>query len=184
MLDYYGEETRAERTGRLIMELADKFLEAMDVRDNPDCFYLQVACLREEVNEALEAYNAWMEPEEQPEVSIFENLLKEIGDCYFIFGSLSALNEDGFGDLDAYEEVDRLAAVLDAGGVTEVLDHYEDSSGYFALLDIVEEVTRSNLSKLDDNGKPIRREDGKVLKGPNYSPADMKPIAQKLLRIQ
>ena len=29
-------------------------------------------------------------------------------------------------------------------------------------------VHRSNMSKLDDNGKPIYREDGKVLKGPNY----------------
>tara|TARA_R100000655_G_scaffold108000_1_gene159207 strand:+ start:573 stop:953 length:381 start_codon:yes stop_codon:yes gene_type:complete len=29
-------------------------------------------------------------------------------------------------------------------------------------------VHKSNLSKLDENGKPIRREDGKILKGPNY----------------
>jgi predicted HAD superfamily Cof-like phosphohydrolase len=36
-----------------------------------------------------------------------------------------------------------------------------------------EEVHRSNMSKLGDDGKPLRREDGKVLKGPNYSPADL-----------
>jgi predicted HAD superfamily Cof-like phosphohydrolase len=30
------------------------------------------------------------------------------------------------------------------------------------------EIQRSNMSKLDANGKPIYREDGKVLKGPNY----------------
>jgi len=29
-------------------------------------------------------------------------------------------------------------------------------------------VHKSNLSKLDEDGKPIRREDGKILKGPNY----------------
>lgn len=29
-------------------------------------------------------------------------------------------------------------------------------------------VFKSNMSKLDDEGKPIRRHDGKVLKGPNY----------------
>jgi NTP pyrophosphatase (non-canonical NTP hydrolase) len=29
-------------------------------------------------------------------------------------------------------------------------------------------VHASNMSKLDDNGKPLYREDGKVLKGPNY----------------
>lgn len=31
----------------------------------------------------------------------------------------------------------------------------------------------SNMSKLDDNGEPIFREDGKVMKGPNYKPPDL-----------
>jgi hypothetical protein len=31
-------------------------------------------------------------------------------------------------------------------------------------------VHQSNLSKLGEDGKPIYREDGKVLKGPNYAP--------------
>lgn len=34
-------------------------------------------------------------------------------------------------------------------------------------------VFESNMSKLDDTGKPIRREDGKVLKGPNYQPPSL-----------
>lgn len=34
-------------------------------------------------------------------------------------------------------------------------------------------VHLSNMSKLDDNGKPIYREDGKVLKGPNYRAPDL-----------
>jgi predicted HAD superfamily Cof-like phosphohydrolase len=33
---------------------------------------------------------------------------------------------------------------------------------------VFNEIQRSNMSKLDENGKPIYREDGKVLKGPNY----------------
>lgn len=33
---------------------------------------------------------------------------------------------------------------------------------------VFEEIQRSNMSKLDENGKPIYREDGKVLKGVNY----------------
>lgn len=32
------------------------------------------------------------------------------------------------------------------------------------------EVHRSNMSKLDEAGRPILREDGKILKGPNYQP--------------
>jgi len=34
-------------------------------------------------------------------------------------------------------------------------------------------VFESNLSKLDEQGKPIYREDGKVLKGPNYQPPSL-----------
>ena len=34
-------------------------------------------------------------------------------------------------------------------------------------------VHKSNMSKLGDDGKPIYREDGKVLKGPNYQPPDL-----------
>ena len=36
------------------------------------------------------------------------------------------------------------------------------------LDEAMQRVHESNMSKLDDNGKPIYRADGKVLKGPNY----------------
>ena len=35
-------------------------------------------------------------------------------------------------------------------------------------------VFESNMSKLDEQGKPIYRPDGKVLKGPNYAPPDLR----------
>lgn len=38
---------------------------------------------------------------------------------------------------------------------------------------VFEEVHRSNMSKLGPDGKPIKREDGKALKGPDYKPADV-----------
>lgn len=41
---------------------------------------------------------------------------------------------------------------------------------------VFDEVHRSNLSKLGDDGKPVVREDGKILKGPNYTPPDVKSI--------
>tara|TARA_X000000368_G_scaffold328351_1_gene265403 strand:+ start:230 stop:601 length:372 start_codon:yes stop_codon:yes gene_type:complete len=40
-----------------------------------------------------------------------------------------------------------------------------------------DEVQRSNMSKLDDNGKPIYNNEGKVMKGPNY----FKPNLSKFL---
>lgn len=42
---------------------------------------------------------------------------------------------------------------------------------------VFEEVHRSNMSKLED-GKVLRREDGKALKGKHYSPADINSILQ------
>ena len=39
-----------------------------------------------------------------------------------------------------------------------------------------EEVHRSNMSKLGENGRPIHREDGKVLKGPGYFEPDLEGI--------
>ena len=37
-------------------------------------------------------------------------------------------------------------------------------------------VHESNMSKLDADGKPIYREDGKVLKGPNYKPPNLEDL--------
>ena len=41
------------------------------------------------------------------------------------------------------------------------------------------EIQRSNMSKLGANGKPIYREDGKVLKGENYFKPDIKSILER-----
>jgi predicted HAD superfamily Cof-like phosphohydrolase len=38
---------------------------------------------------------------------------------------------------------------------------------------VIEEVHRSNMSKLGLDGRPIYRSDGKVAKGPNYEPPDI-----------
>ncbi len=43
---------------------------------------------------------------------------------------------------------------------------------------VFEEIHRSNMSKLDADGRPIYREDGKVLKGPNYFPPNLKPLLE------
>jgi len=43
----------------------------------------------------------------------------------------------------------------------------------FDLDDVLEEVHKSNMTKVGDDGKPLYREDGKILKGPNYRPPDL-----------
>ena len=44
--------------------------------------------------------------------------------------------------------------------------------------EVFEEIQRSNMSKLGEDGRPIYREDGKVMKGPNY----FKPNFEKIFK--
>ena len=52
---------------------------------------------------------------------------------------------------------------------------YAENMGWF-LDEALDRVHKSNMSKLGEDGKPIYREDGKVLKGPNYQPPDLSDI--------
>ena len=47
------------------------------------------------------------------------------------------------------------------------------------IVEVFEEIQRSNMSKLGEDGLPILREDGKILKGPNYSKPDIKSILEQ-----
>jgi len=49
---------------------------------------------------------------------------------------------------------------------------YAENMNWF-LDEALHRVHESNMSKLDEDGKPIYREDGKVLKGPNYKPPNL-----------
>lgn len=46
------------------------------------------------------------------------------------------------------------------------------------IVEVFQEIHRSNMSKLGEDGKPIYREDGKVLKGKNYFRPNIKAIIQ------
>ena len=52
---------------------------------------------------------------------------------------------------------------------------YAENMGWF-LDEAMNRVHESNMSKLDEDGKPIYREDGKVLKGPNYKPPNLSDL--------
>ena len=45
--------------------------------------------------------------------------------------------------------------------------------------EVFDEIQRSNMSKLGEDGKPIYREDGKVMKGPNYFKPDFTKILER-----
>ena len=75
------------------------------------------------------------------------------------------------------EELDELKEALDNKDLLEVADALTDilyvtyGAGHAFGIDLdkcFEEVQSSNMSKLDENGKPIYNEFGKVMKGPKY----------------
>ena len=82
--------------------------------------------------------------------------------------------------LDACEQED-LVEIADALG--DMLYFVYGSIITHGLQDVMEdvfdEIHRSNMSKLGEDGKPIYREDGKVLKGPKYFKPDIKKILEK-----
>lgn len=45
--------------------------------------------------------------------------------------------------------------------------------------DIFDEIHRSNMSKLDENGKPVFREDGKIMKSERYFKPDIKGVLER-----
>ena len=81
------------------------------------------------------------------------------------------------------EELDELEKALTEQNLEEVADALTDilyvtyGAGHSFGIDLdacFNEVQRSNMSKLDSNGKPIYNESGKVMKGPNYFQPNLK----------
>ena len=52
---------------------------------------------------------------------------------------------------------------------------YAENQGW-DLDEALDRVHKSNMSKLDEDGQPIFRKDGKVLKGPNYAPPNLEDL--------
>ena len=81
------------------------------------------------------------------------------------------------------EELNELEEAIKKNDLVEVADALTDilyvtyGAGHAFGINLdscFDEVQRSNMSKLDNNGKPIYNEHGKVLKGPNYFEPDLK----------
>ena len=80
------------------------------------------------------------------------------------------------------EELNELQEAMKNNDLLEVADALTDilyvtyGAGHAFGINLdkcFEEVQNSNMSKLDENGKPIYNESGKVMKGPNYFKPDL-----------
>ena len=66
-------------------------------------------------------------------------------------------------------------ALKELADLVYVCYQYAENMGWF-LDEALDRVHKSNMSKLGADGKPIYREDGKVLKGPNYKPPNLEDL--------
>ena len=88
------------------------------------------------------------------------------------------------------EENEEYLEAAEAGDLVEVADALGDMLYILCgtilqhgMQDVIEavfaEIQRSNLSKLGADGRPIYREDGKVMKGPGYTPPDLAFVRER-----
>ena len=131
-------------------------------------------CIRDrnEINAVEEFHNAFgIESAKSPTVDVSEqkiilryNLMKEENEEY----------------LEAAQNKD-LVEVADAlGDMLYILCGTILSHGMqHKISEVFEEIQRSNMSKLGSDGKPIYREDGKILKGPHYFKPNIASILKK-----
>ena len=87
------------------------------------------------------------------------------------------MNEENEEYLEACKSGDLLEIVDALGDMMYILCGTILSHGLQDKIeDVFEEIQKSNMSKLDSDGNPIYRQDGKIMKGLNYFKPDIKKI--------
>ena len=146
---------------QLVAQFIKAFKGSLDLR-------LWVNLMKEELAE----YNAAFKTNDR------EEMLKEIADVLYVKTGFLLVLGGGIGeDILSREEEQEWMNILD-----ETNKAYLQAEAIFSISTIREAFKRvhtSNMSKLGDDGKPVLREDGKILKGPNYK----KPYLTDLLEV-
>jgi len=139
---------------------------------------LRYELIREEVEELSRVTNALLNIYEIESIG----LLNFYNDILYHFKN-SILKEVSFKEFEEnykeYLELIKKELLIEyADGLTDILVVTYGAGHSFGvdLNECFEEVHRSNMSKLGEDGKPIKREDGKVLKGPNYFRPNLKKV--------
>ena len=125
-----------------LQQQAIEFRTAYDVDNGPHNRHMQLALIKEEFQEFLEAHNK--------------------------------LNSYDGANADCLKELADLVYVC--------FQYAENME--WDLLEALFRVHKSNMSKLGDDGKPIRRDDGKVLKGPMYKPPFLDDLTGTTISLQ
>lgn len=146
---------------------------------------LWVKLMKEEIDEFHEAHLIFVDSRDK--TGRFDeykaaDLLKEAADVMYVSTSFHMLMENG-------ENLYRFVVPeeewtnwhLTAVEANNVMKMASAIFGTYLLGVAFERVHSSNMSKLGDDGKPVRRKiDGKILKGPNYEPPVLTDLVENM----
>jgi predicted HAD superfamily Cof-like phosphohydrolase len=136
--------------------LVQDFMEKFGASRDPD---LWLKLCEEESKELMDALSA---------------VVKEACDLAYVLRGLHiACGED------AEKTEWYIKKVASINQIIGIADNFFEAVDDGLFDDAFREVHLSNLSKLGEDGKPVKREDGKVLKGPNYRPADIDAVIRQ-----
>ena len=104
---------------------------------------------------------------------------KEFRDAYFVptgpkqrMTQKSLIDEEWSEFHEAFYFEEKEAQLKELCDLVYVCYQFAANEGW-DLDEAMDRVHKSNMSKLDENLRPIYRQDGKVLKGPNYKPPNL-----------
>jgi phosphoribosyl-ATP pyrophosphohydrolase len=131
--------------------------------------------------EANEVITAALEMNSNPTVETTAEFLKEVADLHYVMAGMKLALEKHPKDAEEMEgpTPEGYGAVQWANAL--VMAAFDSFLDPVYVMEAVTDVHYSNLSKVDDNGQPIRNADGKVQKGPNYTPPNLDNLAEEVL---
>lgn len=152
-----------------LFQMQREFIKAMNGK--LDFAWAAEVLVTEEVKELREAY-------EKPVLDNMEDIFKELSDVLYVVAHFYNVMPVYAPEVISDERNKKLQKILDDAAVlvSEVTNKLRIPLPL--IMAAFERVHESNMSKLGDDGKPIYREDGKVIKGPNYKKPDLSTVVE------
>jgi predicted HAD superfamily Cof-like phosphohydrolase len=107
-----------------------------------------------------------------------EQIFKEMADLVYVVAGFYNVMPVNPATILSEENNQKIQAIFEEAAETATTISQKYRIPPPLIVEAFKVVHESNMSKLDDEGKPIRREDGKILKGPNYKAPDMTPVVE------
>ena len=161
----------------LVKEFMEVYGQLPNIMGAEETFNLRLSLIQEEAAELIEAKN------DIEELDALVDLAYVIYGSYLAFGIPSADPEHLIFGESSRQAIFDVAMGIESETVDSDLDEIlmlvTTLAEKYNFEGAFQEVHRSNMSKLNSEGKPVKRHDGKILKGPNYSPPNLAPFVQK-----